>query len=99
MTKLQAFNDAFRRTRSTQLLVSCLLSTILVLLACFFMPALPAAILLFPAYLLTVRFFATGAHAGTPLEVAIILVSIVLYGTVSYLGIRLIMRHWSRERR
>jgi uncharacterized membrane protein (DUF485 family) len=95
--KLHAFKDAFRHARSIQLLVSCLLSTILVLLAYLFLPDLPAAILLFPAFLLTVRLFPAGVHGGTDLGVAMILVSILLYAIIFYFGLRFVIRHWTPQ--
>ena len=76
-------------------MVSCLLSTILVLLAYFFLPDLLAATLLFPAFLLTVRLFPAGVHGGTDLTVAMILVSILLYAIIFYVGLRFVLRRWT----
>ena len=97
MMKLHAFKDAFWHARSMQLLVSFLLSTLLTPLAYEFLPDQLATPLFFPGYLLTVRLFPTGVHAGTPLTVAIILVSIVLYAIVFYFGLRFVLRRWTPQ--
>ena len=93
MTTLRTIKHALKARRGTQVFVSVFLSTILVLLSYNLLPHDFAVFLLYPGYLLTVRFFSAGVHAGTPLTVAIISANIILYAVAIYAALRFLGRH------
>ena len=80
-----------------RLLVAFFLSTVFVLSGWYLLPGEISDYLFWPAFLLTVRFFASGVHAGPLLTVAIISVSIILYAMIIYAGLRLLGRHTPAE--
>ena len=92
MNKLHPIMRTLKQSRKAQLLASILLSAILVLAGWYILPDEVADYLFTPGFLLTVRFFSAGVHAGPSLTVAIIAASIILYAVAIYAALRLLGR-------